>query len=561
MKISAKLEQQVDSTTAKGSINQVANRSVSLFNDMFGSLPGKHSYPAWRGAIRRLLLGLMLVAAFHPAVAEPVPAIGLNKFDLVQQYLGTASGGDGSAAYRKVTQAMARKAIKDAGYIGAPFVRVSATGYRPVKTKSGKPGDLDLWREDPVAYWRLFDQMMSDLQASNVKLVPVFVWNMRQFPAMSGGTLTDLLTDPESASYRLLRKYVLEFVERYRNQPSLYFYELTNELNLGVDLDLVGRCRKKFPAEVCALEGNYTTAEMVAFTSRLASLIRQHDPSHLISSGFSVPRPGAEALRRAPEWLSSSSLGKKDTPEEFAKNLNDIHQGVDIVSVHLYDMEANRRFGATDATVLLDLVKKAADRAGKPLYMGEFGGPDPVSAVPGSFTDKILDKLVAQRVPYSSVWIWEFYQRAPYSTRNTKDDAFSLEPGVTDGLIKKLEISNEKLGIHPPVVPEIDKTPPQVVLTWPLECALVGNSQQVCAVASDNSGKLARVEFWLGGKRSSTVINYPYCFTLDVDDLTAGEVPLVARAVDAAGNTAEFATTLVIKARTTKDSVCGASNR
>ncbi len=47
--------------------------------------------------------------------------IGLNKFDLFLQYLGHASGGDGSAAYRVVTREMARKAIADAKNLGVGF--------------------------------------------------------------------------------------------------------------------------------------------------------------------------------------------------------------------------------------------------------------------------------------------------------------------------------------------------------------------------------------------------------------------------------------------------------
>jgi len=89
------------------------------------------------------------------AAGQPSQSIGLNKFDLVKQYTGLASGGDGSARYRRVTQAMGKKAIADARDAGVTYLRVSATGFAP--SAYGRPGDLDLWVKNPSAYWAQVD--------------------------------------------------------------------------------------------------------------------------------------------------------------------------------------------------------------------------------------------------------------------------------------------------------------------------------------------------------------------------------------------------------------------
>src|ERR1700692_3376734 len=115
----------------------------------------------WAASIA-LSCGLAISSLYSSVsgAASPTPSIGLNKFDLFIQYQGVASGGDGGPGYRRVTQAMGKKAIADAHDIGVSYLRISATGYAP--SVYGKPGDLEQWRRDPAAYWALFDQMMAD---------------------------------------------------------------------------------------------------------------------------------------------------------------------------------------------------------------------------------------------------------------------------------------------------------------------------------------------------------------------------------------------------------------
>ena len=39
----------------------------------------------------------------------------------------------------------------------------------------------------------------------------------------------------------MLERYVREFVERYKDHKAVLFYEVSNELNLTVDLDVASR--------------------------------------------------------------------------------------------------------------------------------------------------------------------------------------------------------------------------------------------------------------------------------------------------------------------------------
>jgi Cellulase (glycosyl hydrolase family 5) len=499
----------------------------------------------------QILTGIVLVV---PNLAQSAvgnaPSVGLNKFELTKQYLGTASGGDGSERYRNVTVPMARKALADANDAGVRFMRVAASGFAPAVP--GQPGDLDLWVKDASAYWTRLDSMFDDLDAAGLQMVPSFIWNVTQFPAMNNETVRDLVTNPTSAAYLMAERYVREFIQRYKGRKTILFYELTNELNLGADLDTVRRCsRDTAPpaaAPLCKAKGNFSTDEMISFTKRLAAVVRQADGSRQISSGFSVPRAAAEHLRARPEWVYGTADFSPDTVEQYQRNLMDIHSAVDIISVHLYPVAGNARFGESNvkSTSLLEQSQKLAIKAGKPLFVGEFGDSERLDASPDSYTVRMLNKLVELKVPYSAVWAWQFYQRSPYQTRDNTATAYSLEPGFTDELIQKISDANVLLGNAVAGRPAADLEPPRLVLTWPLECTKVKSIQGVHAVASDNSGYVAGVDFLLNNKLTSRVTRPPYQTILKLQGSPAGEYVLTARASDQAGNTTVSTATITV---------------
>ena len=497
---------------------------------------------------RRLLLALSLLAiasfVLQPRALAAVPAasIGLNKMDLALQYLGMASGGNGSPEYVRVDRAMARKAIADAHQLGVRFFRVAMTGFAP--STYGARGDLDLWVKDPNQYWDAIDTMMADLRRSDIKIVPTMMFNSVQFPAMAGETTDDLFRNPHSRSWELLAKYVSQFVSRYRGTGAIQFYELTNELNLSADIDLLRFCSKVHPPDICAVYSNFTTADMVAFTVRFAKLIKSLDPSALVSSGFSAPRASAEHLRQHPAPTGSKSIWTQDSVEELTTNLALIHQGLDIISVHLYPGEELGRFGSKEPVDLLRVIKTAADRIGKPLFVGEFGDKNARTAGPNSFIDRMLDEIPDLKVPYSALWVWEFYQRRPYLTYDNSATLPNLEPGYTDRILAHLVQANERFGVFPPGASARDTTPPGIVITWPLDCLPYTGDRPVQAVASAESGKVERVEFWLDNKKIDSVAAIPYSMQLPIQGLGGGDHTLVARAYDTSGNVGEYRTVL-----------------
>lgn len=378
------------------------------------------------------------------------PSVGLNKFDLFLQYLGCSSH---RSEDRKASRILARKAISRARESGVPYLRYSASGFHPVAYNS--PGDLDLWKSDPGEFWRRYDEMMDDLDENGMRIIPVLMWNWEQFPAMTGETTARLINDPRSQSSALLLQFIRGFIERYKGRTTPLFYELTNELNLHADLNMEARSETdKRLAERSRPVANFSTDQMIPFIHFLAEYVRDLDPHRAVSSGFSLPRPYAEHLRRSPEYSDDGPDFMPDTYGEFEKNLLDLHQGVEIISVHFYNRDGeNERFGHVghNNAGFLKCVKRIADDRGKPLFLGEFGDHDPHSDrhVEGTqhipFAQDVLDKIVELQIPLSAPWVWEFYNRSPDPWQDLVRSTTELTSGYTDLILSGVRDANEKI--------------------------------------------------------------------------------------------------------------------
>jgi len=461
--------------------------------------------------------------------------LGANKSDLLLQYLDPVAAGANrdTAGERLIRRAMAEKAVADAHDAGLAFLRVGVTGYAPSEPGS-RNNDLALWQNDPPAFWAAADRMFDALDRAELRLVPSFVWNPAQFPALARETVATFIRDPNSASRRLLARFIGDFIGHYQSRKTILFYELTNELNLFADVDLRKKCR----TGPCAWD-NFTTAELDEFSRDLVRLIKSLDPSRPVSSGYSLPRPAAMHLARRPQFGASGPDWTQDTREEMARTLIETQQPFDILSVHLYPKREDNRFGLPQGEQyrLVADAAAAAKSAGKPLFIGEFGD---TGATP--FMAHILDEIVRHRVDYAAIWVWQFYQTSTYQTRNTEATRDEVEPGYSDDVIALLMQTQRRLGHMAP--PQDPAAPPRVVLTWPLPCALVDRPLDVAAVASDGATAVKSVEFLVDGKALAAVSAPPYKAHFDPVGQGARTADFAARAVGRSGTAAEFHSTV-----------------
>jgi len=146
---------------------------------------------------------------------RPFRAVGVNKFDLALQFI---RGGE--------EREQARRALADIAGAGFTVVRFGAVGFYP--------RDLELWPSPE--YWRRWDDLVATARGHGLRLVPVLVWNTYLFPDLAGESVQDMMTNRDSRSRQYLELYVHQVVSRYRDEPTILFWELWSELNLGADL-------------------------------------------------------------------------------------------------------------------------------------------------------------------------------------------------------------------------------------------------------------------------------------------------------------------------------------
>lgn len=369
-----------------------------------GQIEGKH-FLQRRGT--RLLLG-----------GTPLRLVSVNKFDLFLRFL---EGGEAKQG--------AQQAIEEAAKQGFTVIRFAGVGFYPSHMRH--------WANEKV-YWGAFDELVQFAKRHGVRLVPVMNWNLYLFPDMANECVQDMLTNPDSRSRQYLWLYSYQLVSRYKNEPTILFWELTNEMNLEADLEFMfpyGRSQLNPVHEGTAFmrlrRDNFTTEQMIPFLKEWARFVRRMDPNHLIGSGFSAPRPAAQHLRKAQgkgDWT-------EDSEQEMETYLRDTHPDpIDLISIHFYRKHDNLRFGNEDedSAQVLEVFKRAADRIGKPLYIGETG--DDYSQRPDApFLRNVLQRCRMLEIPLVLVWNWM-----------SPGDPYDVNPQRTPQVVPTMREANKR---------------------------------------------------------------------------------------------------------------------
>ena len=352
---------------------------------------------------------------------KPLRLVAVNKFDLFLRFL---DGGD--------RQRQGVEAIEEAGRRGFRAIRFAGVGFYPSNMRN--------WSNEK-AYWSRFDQLVQTARANGVGLIPTIHWNTFLFPDMAGECVQDMICDPDSRSRQYLWLYTHQIVTRYKDEPTVLFWELTNEMNLGADLAFqspYGRSHlnpvREGTSYMRLRRDHYTTEQMIPFLKAWAEFIRSLDKNHLISTGFAAPRPAAQHLRLAcgkGDWT-------QDDEQEMETYVRDTHPDpIDLISIHFYSTHDNLRLGNTDKLSVSPLAafKRAADRTGKPMYVGETGFVRPRQ--PGlPFLSRVLDESVRLQIPLTLLWDW--YSHNP---------EWEVSPTATPDVVSIMERANQRLGL------------------------------------------------------------------------------------------------------------------
>ncbi|MBI4556357.1 MAG: cellulase family glycosylhydrolase [Candidatus Hydrogenedentes bacterium] len=327
----------------------------------------------------------------------PYRAIGINYFSAFSRRLQNPD----DTSYRQGFADLAKRGIS--------FVRFMACGYWPV--------DWKLYQSNKEAYFKLLDDVVRAAEETGIGLIPSLFW----YPA----GISDLVREPRnqwgnpsSKTLAFMRQYTQEMVERYKDSSAIWVWEFGNEFSLDADLYSPEHRPPIVPdlgTATSRSDADDLTHEMVVTAYReFAKEVRKYDPSRLVTTGASLPRPSAEHLRRERKWIA-------DSEKEFSRNLVDITPDpMNMTSVHIYPMDRQGRFDPKDTPYdqIVRLCMETTERNGKALFVGEFGAADkPEDGGPERARREFLAQLTALErgeVPLAALWVYDLEQQEDF---------------------------------------------------------------------------------------------------------------------------------------------------
>ena len=182
--------------------------------------------PAWKPGVPLMRDGAQLTYD-----GQPFAAVGVNKHELLEQYLAKEiRGGDQEATAARTA---AKRSLELLSEAGITVLRFRACPFWPTWLQRTFRSEDAAVR---AASWAAFDEMLDDCDRSGIRVIPSLAWNLAVFPDLANESLRDLVANPDSRSRALLREWSEEVVGRYRNRDTVLFWELGNEWNLYCDL-------------------------------------------------------------------------------------------------------------------------------------------------------------------------------------------------------------------------------------------------------------------------------------------------------------------------------------
>jgi unsaturated rhamnogalacturonyl hydrolase len=326
---------------------------------------------------------------------KPYRGVGINYFSC---FLRTLKDGN-DTSYDAGFATLAEK--------GIPFARFCATGFWPRHMK--------LYVEDREEYFRRLDGVVHSAEKHGIGLIPSLFWYYACVPDLVGEPM-DQWANPNSKTQAWMRHYVREVVTRYRDNPTIWAWELGNEFSLHANLlnakDHRPKVHHSLGTPDARSERDDLTYEMVgkAF-SAFATAVRKHDTHRLIFTGDSFPRLSAWHQEQENSWTH-------DTMEQFAEMLTKVNPDpISGISLHAYE-DDDQRF---------DVAMAVARKLNKPIFIGEFGAQRETPEQ-NAKCRRLLKAIIDHKIPLAALWVFD--QPLPITEFNVTADngrAWQLE--------------------------------------------------------------------------------------------------------------------------------------
>ncbi|HUQ85294.1 MAG TPA: Ig-like domain-containing protein [Candidatus Limnocylindrales bacterium] len=345
------------------------------------------------------------------------------------------------------------------------------------------------------------------------------------------------------------RDYVVAVVNRYKNDPTILFWQLINE----------AEDKARFNDSTCSSTAMIT---LRAFADDMGSIVKSNDPNHLLSIGT----------------IGSGQCGAVNT------DYQDLHASpnIDLCEYHDYGKTTEPIPG--DQWNGFQMRINQCNALNKPLFIGEVGIGTDEQVVNGNlqtranYFDQKLSTQFGAGIAGGLIWDWRNGAYGGSSTRLYNPTAgvqgYEVGPGdpalailgkyglggatITPTLNPSPTIltptptsaptPSATISPIPSLTPTPDTTPPTVTITNPLNNALISRSSTITisANAADNVAVM-RVEFYANNNLVCTDLTSQYSCSWRVPGKPNASYVLKVIAFDAAGNSTP--TSITVTAR------------
>ena len=317
---------------------------------------------------------------------------------------------------------------------GLPFIRVSVGMY-------SRPTWYNNWYLTQSTYLAKLDDFVAKCESVGLGCIVTLAWNLRAFTDMcfdvyGAHSPPKDLAYKHTKAWQLFSQYVTQIVNRYKNSPAVYGWEICNEPNFSVGNEYNYGWKLDGTDVVAAAFSNwgnspigssyapcdkFTQAEWRNFSAAVIALINSIDPhQRMISSGVGLGSQfavGAQSTNTVAADTLAQWSGVAST--EGIPYVAYRDKPYNTICAHIYPQSAaNSRFfldGQKTQAEMIQLCKQWADASNKPFYLGEWGACylDPadetsvdVSTETANF-NAALSSITTNGVKMSSIWNYD----------------------------------------------------------------------------------------------------------------------------------------------------------
>jgi len=270
-------------------------------------------------------------------------------------------------------------------------IRINGSGFYFAK-------DWKFYINHKKEYFKLLDEFINNAEKYDIKIIFDFFWRYSAIANLEKESIQQAYGNTESKSFRFMKTYIQEVVNRYKNSKAILMWEIGNEYNLKINLP----CKrvKKF-IKKCKKDDVFTYNTYDNLMENLIAFIKKLDNKHMVSTGNSIPRIYV--------------YKKKINNENYKKILKEIimkeNKYSDVISLHLYPWTLKKRVFMKyfkDFSDFISFVKSISLKYKKHLLIGEFG----FCKIKDFYErkEKFFEYMLAfkkNKIDYTLIWVFD----------------------------------------------------------------------------------------------------------------------------------------------------------